>query len=316
MSLDEQKNLTRQTTTFSAQDHLLIWVEAFLVDRKAQNVTPGTIRYYRQKIKLFTDYCDSQVITRISQLTPDVLRRFLLRLDETGHNPGGIHSAYRSLRAFLLWYEAEAEPEGWKNPIRKVKAPKVPEEILEPVALETVRQMVENCPDVGFTGIRDRALLWCLLDTGVRAMECLALNLDDFDTTGAVIVRQGKGRKPRTVFLGKKARRAFRAYLKKRTDKNPAAWITRHGSRLRYAGLRAILAYRAKRAGVPSPTAHDFRRAFALAMLRNGVDLITLARLMGHSSLAVLTRYLRQIDADLREAHKRGGPADHMDEGR
>jgi len=44
----------------------------------------------------------------------------------------------------------------------------------------------------------------------------------------------------------------------------------------------------AKRAGIPPPSPHDFRRAFALNMLRQGCDIFVLQRLMGHSDLTVI----------------------------
>jgi hypothetical protein len=61
----------------------------------------------------------------VSHLTPTLLRQYLLWLFDTGHNPGGVHGFYRALRAFLRWWEDEYEPENWRNPIRKVKGPKV-----------------------------------------------------------------------------------------------------------------------------------------------------------------------------------------------
>jgi integrase len=82
--------------------------------------------------------------------------------------------------------------------------------------------------------------------------------------------------------------------------------------RTAYGGLCPILNQRAKAIGITYPTAHDFRRAFALAMLRNGVDLITLSRLMGHTTIKVLQRYLNQLPEDLQEAHRRGSPVDNM----
>ena len=93
----------------------------------------GTIHFYIVKLKSFCYFCDSQAITNIDQLTPDIIRQYLFYLEQTGHNPGGIHACYRTLRTFLYWWEAEYEPENWKNPIRKVKAPKVPTEPLQPV---------------------------------------------------------------------------------------------------------------------------------------------------------------------------------------
>ena len=96
----------------SVDDYLLNWLEAFLVDRKAGGVAEGTLRFYRQKIKLFADYCEGQSVKKISQITPSFLRQFLLYLEESSHNPGGRHAAFRTLRAFFLWYEDEVEPQG------------------------------------------------------------------------------------------------------------------------------------------------------------------------------------------------------------
>jgi integrase/recombinase XerD len=96
------------------------------------------------------------------------------------------------------------------------------------------------------------------------------------------------------------------------TTDHIALWITDdHGKRLAYGGLRALLERQAKFAGITAPSAHEFRRAFAISMLRNGVDLVTLSRLMGHTDLKALQRYLRQLPEDLQEAHQHAGPEDN-----
>lgn len=307
---------TQRTLSVSnVDDYLLNWLEAFLVDRKAEGVAEGTLRFYRQKIKLFSDYCDAMSVKQIGQITPSFLRQYLLYLEESGHNPGGRHAAFRTVRAFFLWYEDEVEPQGWSNPISKVKAPKVPMEPLEPISFETVAQMVKACPHNSFTGDRDAAILLCLLDTGARASEFLSVNLEDINQArGDILIRQGKGRKPRTVYIGKQSKRALRRYLNHRRDDSAALWVThpRFGSeRLGYDGLRGILTRRAQEAGVEEPALHDFRRAFALSMLRNGVDIFTLAKLMGHEGISVLQRYLKQTNLDTEEAHRRAGPVDN-----
>ena len=155
--------------TFLDDAHLESWIEAFLIDRKVQNVSEGTLSFYRKKLKVFAAYCETQVITNISDLTPTTLRQFLLYLEDTGHNPGGIHAFYRSIRAFLNWWEEEAEPEMWKNPIKKVKPPRVPDEPLDPVNISDISKLVETCEKDTFSGRRDRGILLCLLDTGTSA---------------------------------------------------------------------------------------------------------------------------------------------------
>jgi integrase/recombinase XerD len=297
--------------TFSQQDYLPILVESFLIDRKSQGLSPDTIELYTKKLQYFLKYCDRQALTQISQITSDFIRRYLLELSET-HNPGGVHACFRPLRTMLYWLEEEEiMPAGWKNPIRRVKAPKLPTDPIEPIQIEEIHQLLKTCQS-NYSGVRDKAMMLGLLDTGARAKEFLNINLEDVDlATGAVMIRQGKGRKPRMVFLGRKTIRAIRGYLRYRKDNSPALWISTQGERMTYSALRCFLRRRAEQIGLKSiPTPHDFRRAFALVMLRNGVDIFALQKLMGHSDLQILRRYLAQTDQDIHTAHMRGSPVD------
>jgi len=305
-------NLNTQLTRAVLDDYLLTWIDAFLIDHKARGTARTTIRFYSIQLGKFAAFCDTQAIKNISQITPGVLRDYLLHLEGQGNNPGGRHAAYRSIRAFLYWYDSEVEPEGWKNPIGKVKAPKVAVEPLEPVTFDTISQMMKVCGD-NFMGCRDKAIFLCLLDTGARAAEFLAINLEDVNQArGDILIRSGKGHKPRTVFIGKQSRRALRRYLSRRHDDSPALWVTRDGERLTYDGLRAVFSRRAKAANVKEPSAHSFRRAFALSMLRGGTDVFTLAKLMGHEGIGVLQRYLKQETSDTEAAHRSHGPVDNL----
>jgi len=62
---------------------------------------------------------------------------------------------------------------------------------------------------------------------------------------------------------------------------------------------------------VSIPAGNILLSLYALTMLRNGVNVITLSRLLGHSDLTVLRRYLAQTDDDLREAHAKASPVDN-----
>ncbi|MFC2064152.1 tyrosine-type recombinase/integrase [Chloroflexota bacterium] len=311
LKLDTRRTIEK---TF-VDDYLFSWMEAFLIDRKANGVAPGTLRFYRIKLLMFIRFCETQAINQISQITPRFIRQFLLYLEEAGHNPGGKHAVFRALRAFFLWYEEEIDQKEWSNPIRKVKAPRVPVEPIEPVSIKTISNMIKVCKKGTFTGDRDTTMFQFLLDTGVRANELLDINIEDVDQPrGEVLIRRGKGSKPRTVYFGKQTRRSLRKYLNHRNDNCHALWIKhpRFGpDRLSYDGLREILKRRASSAKVEKPTPHDFRRAFALSMLRNGTDVFTLAKLMGHSGITVLQRYLMQTNFDTEIAHRRVGPVDN-----
>lgn len=306
-------NLHEQTIIGFAQGgYLGISVESFLIDRQAAGLSRHTLKFYRQFINPFITHCDANSLRLIQDVSPEFLRRYVLGLSET-HNPGGVHAAYRTLRAFFRWLmNEEVMPPEWKNPMLKVKPPKVAIEPLEPISMEDVRTLIGTCKHGTFTGDRDRAIFLFLLDTGSRAQELCSAGVADIDLNrGSVVIRHGKGGKTRTVFLGRKTRRALRSYLRWLEDHSDALFVSKNQERLTYNGLRLLLDRRAKLAKLENkPTLHDFRRAFALNMLRNGVDIFALQRLMGHSDLQIMRRYLAQDDKDSQVAHMRGSPVD------
>ena len=288
-------------------------MQAYLIDCEARNLSPTTIVSYRGELRHLRDYLAEQGVTMIPEITPRILRSWLLKLAET-RSPGGVHVNYRVTKSFLRWVWAEIELEA-RNPIARVQAPKVPKKVLPPVNLGDLRAMLRTCDRSHFVGARDEAMFLSLLDTGCRASEFVALDIGDVDIgTGQVDVRHGKGAKSRVTFLGKRSRQAVKRYLRFRQeiDEHEPLWVTSQGTRFRYEGLRQALRRRAEMAEVDPPTLHSFRRGFALVSLRNGADVYSLQRLMGHADLTMLRRYLAQTDEDLQEAHRRSGPVDNL----
>ena len=297
------------------QDIISDQVREFLLDREARGLSPHTITWYDQQLGHLRAFLLGQGISSVEEVTPAILRAFLRDFAQS-HNPGGTHGAYRAAHAFFTWWSQEYET---PNPIARVAAPKVAERVLDPVNPDHLKAMLATCERRTLIGERDKALMLFMLDSGCRRAELLALNIRDVDLrTGTVMVLHGKGDKPRMAFVGPKTLKALVAYLRHRpeaADSDPL-WLDERGHRLSATALRAILVRRAKLAGVPAPTPHQFRRGFALAALRNGCDLISLQRLMGHSDLSVLRRYLAQTEADLSAAHRRASPVDALLDGR
>ncbi len=80
----------------------------------------------------------------MGDIDPTAIRSYLNELSNT-RNPGGCHAAYRAIKAFLRWHESEVEPENWKNPIKKVIAPKVHNEPLPGVSMDHVKRLLVTC---------------------------------------------------------------------------------------------------------------------------------------------------------------------------
>jgi integrase/recombinase XerD len=285
-------------------------VSNFLTERRARGLSPRTIGLYKDVLGRFCRWLDDVGVVKIEELTPDVIRQFLLYLEAQGHNPGGRHVYYRSIKAFLNWWEWENEGE-YRNPIKWVAPPKVLAEPLPGISLEDAKRMVDAC--LTDLADRDRAILLTLVDTGARRAELTALDMGDIDlASGEVMIRRGKGNKSRFVRLGEKCRKAVRRYLKGRKELTLSSplFATDEEDRLTFPGLRQIIRRRAVDAGVKVPGLHDFRRCCAIAMYRNGVDIYTISKYLGHAGIAITTRYIRLVDADVTEAHRRGSPVD------
>lgn len=158
---------------------------------------------------------------------------------------------------------------------------------------------------------RDAALLAILFGGGLRRAEAAALEASDYDAaTGALNVRQGKGRKPRTMHARGGARDALAAWLRVRGAEPGALFCPlRMGghvvvARMPEQAVYSIVRGRAEQAGVASISPHDFRRSFVTALLDAGADLAVVARMAGHASVVTTARYDRRgEDAEVRAAN-------------
>jgi len=288
------------------------WTQSFLTDCRVRGLSANTLTIYRNKLSAFLSFSKTQNVSRLDQVDTDLLRRFFLWLEETGHNPGGRHAYFRTLRTFFRWLEQEED--GFQSPLRKLKAPKLDITPIQGVEAEEVKKLLATCGN-SFAGRRDKALILLLFDTGLRIQEALDLTWPDVDLAGGtLLVKRGKGGKARVAFFGPETRRALRAYAKLRQDDLAEVWVDAHkGEKLTYWGVSSMLRRRAKQAGletVPSP--HDFRRGAALQMLRNGADVVSVSRLLGHSTLQVTTRYLAQAQSDLQAVHAAHSPVNGL----
>jgi integrase/recombinase XerD len=83
------------------------------------------------------------------------------------------------------------------------------------------------------------------------------------------------------------------------------------GGPLTPQGLYKIIRDLGKATGVKCGC-HDWRRTFAVNILKNGANLISVQRLMGHETLAITQGYLNIAQADIEQQHRRFSPVDNL----
>jgi site-specific recombinase XerD len=155
--------------------------------------------------------------------------------------------------------------------------------------------------DLGPIGRRDAALLAILYGTGLRRSEVVGLDMCDYDaTTGALIVRAGKGNKDRQLFAGNGAAQAMREWLAIRGSAPGPLFLPINKSgrliarRLSDKAIVHILRERAAEAAIKAFSPHDLRRSFISGLLSSGVDLVTVSAMAGHASVTTTAKYDRR----------------------
>ncbi|MBN2385552.1 MAG: tyrosine-type recombinase/integrase [Anaerolineales bacterium] len=316
-------------------------IPGFLQYRLAEGLSPNTVSGYERDLKFWLERLGDR---DVGQITPAQLLDVLNSLRNgyvprhiTGDNDRPlsdktVYNFYVSISAFFTWASREFEI---PNPMKKVPRPRVPEDPpVEPFKREDVEALIKACDYCTeadthdrrkfvmrrSTGRRDKAILLMLLDTGLRASELCALRVADVDQkTGRVRVRAGeegkaKGRKGRTVYAGKAARRfLWRSLADREEGEDPETplFIGKFGRPLTRDALRRVIAALGEKAGVKKAHPHRFRHTFAITYLRSGGDLFTLQRLLGHSTLEMVQHYANVAEIDIEQAHRRASPADN-----
>jgi len=242
--------------------------------------------------------------------TPDVVRQFLSYAgapNASGRwgNPQAQRSAYararhehRNLRAFCRWRE-EWLPQ---DPMARVVPPNHRYDQREPLRPDEAKRLLAGTR-MSANPARDETVCLLLLDTGMRASEPCQLavrNALSPDMSCDVI---GKRDKKRVVFWSDPTTKVLRKHLRTRgtADPNGALFVTRTVRPFTDANVHEVVSDAGQRGNVGRPVfPHLLRHSAALSLLRNGAGIFEVQRILGHSDLSVLRRYVLESRANLR----------------
>jgi integrase len=225
------------------------------------------------------------------------------RLSEI-YSPATANRTLSALRGVLkeAWRLGQMTAEDYQRAIdiQNIKGETVPAG--RELSTGEILALVNICKsDTTPAGVRDAAIIGLLYTCGLRRAELVALDVSDFDSdSGRLLVRSGKGRKQRTVYV---QGGALRALVDWRTASGQASGPLfvpiLKGNRITPRRMNAqsiydMLKKRAIESGVKDFSPHDMRRTFVGEMLERGVDIATVANIAGHASVDTTRRYDRR----------------------
>jgi site-specific recombinase XerD len=165
-------------------------------------------------------------------------------------------------------------------------------------------------------GARNHALVFTLLDCGLRASELCSLTLDDAHLDQGYLKVLGKGNKERLVPIGhacQEALQRWRDRFRPQFDIHSRRYLflDATGERLTINALELMVRRVAESAGLRGVHCHLFRHTFATNYLVKEVgDPLRLQQILGHTSLEMVRRYVAMASVQQSLIDRRASPVD------
>ena len=312
-----------QTTTREVE-----WINRYLDYECLRRVAGLTLRSYAQHLLHFIRWWESVHYT--DTVAEDALTESTL-LDyvrfQSAQEPAfsgttinqRVAVADRALRAVFPGAARQIAPElqvaywrrapmGLGRPLPAVSRLRVrePKRTIVPLSVDEVARFWSS-----FRTSRDLAIVGLMLLQGLRSQEVRDLNREDLLLPEAQIRVPGKGNKPRLLPLAPEAVQLLDHYLRLERPDAPTAPLfvslkgRARGARMSAAGLRSLFRYHRQTTGVKRANPHRFRHTFASDMVRAGVSLPALMRLMGHAHIQTTLIYVQVTPLEVYQQYAR-----------
>ena len=261
-----------------ASDDLL---DAYLNALSVSGRSEKTIKRYEYILGKMRD----AVRTPTRQITVYHLRHYLAGEKERGISDRTLEGIRQCFNAYFgwLWRERLIEFNPTAN-LGAIKYQKKEKDLYSDVDVERMK--------LGCKSQRDKALVCFLRATGCRISEVTQLDRGDVDFVSLECKVLGKGNKERIVFLDQVAAMNLKLYLDARKDDDPALFVGKRHNRITPHGVRQMLVKLGERTDVQHVHPHKFRRTTATNLIRRGMPIQEVAKILGHDKLDTTMQYV------------------------
>ena len=285
--------------------------EAFLSRCDALNLAEGTVTWYRQVLGSLIRWSASRGVRDLRAITAPILRDHLSSLRRRGQASETILRTFGAMRcAFKFW-----KREGLiaHNPMELVERPRRERYLIRPLSADQALSLIAMPDTTRTDGLRDRAMIMLMLDSGLRISEALWLEAGRIDWKNRTLTVMGKGRKERVVPFSAETGQALLEYAEARERgpiQAPQFLLGRTGKRFCRNKARKLVRRYGKKAGIEGVriSPHTLRHTFAVLYIRNGGDSFSLQEILGHSTLEMTRHYVNLARRDVAEQHRKFAP--------
>lgn len=314
--------------------------DEFMLYCRSTQLREKTMSSYEQTLHLFGRWCaDELKIYTVDKITENVIRKYIDDLQTRGKytfyvndlsknknypdrrrdyrkpvSVTTINNYIRNIRVFFNWLEREYIIR--KNPMKRIRQLKYNRQAKAFLSDEDLKKLLSKFDKSYFTEHRDYVMIMLMLDSGMRLGECSTLLVTDLELARKRInlrAEETKGRKDRTVYFSPKTESVLRRWLQfkdRYVESDYLFPVKEHGGAISVGNFETNFKRYINRAGLDEDYCpHCLRNNFAKRCLMNGMDIFTLSKILGHSSVEVTEQaYLDLTDDDISKQYHRASP--------
>lgn len=281
----------KETSLQNRADDLCRELQDFVIAKKVEGMSDGTIKLYYRSISHFLFYANKPV----EDVTTGDILAFLHSYQATRKVKDiTLDNTRIHISAFYNWLVNSDYID--KNPCKKIKPIKHEKNTRHPLTAVQMEKLRNSC-----TNLRDKAIIEFLYATACRVGELVIIKKSDVDFDRKEVHLFGKGKKHRLSYLNARAVVALQAYLTSREDDSDYLFVglRRPHEQLSTRSVELLLKKYGQKAGIDAKcTPHVIRHTTATDAINKGMPVEQLQKLLGHEQIETSLHYAK-VSSDI-----------------
>lgn len=314
-----RKGLQRRYKRESAVNNPLTMTEMFeeyMLVKKGEGLAKRTISEHYTNYGYLIDFLQGELTAE--EMTTEVFVEWITHMiEEKDYAPGTVNIRVRTVRSFLRY--AYEEKDWIDEPIhRRFKPIKAPMDVVESLTTDEFRGLIGAMDDNTYTGFRTKVATFVLLDTMIRVCELVDIKRQNVDFKTMSIRLEAvdtKSRVGRNVPISNRTAKLLSEYMRETEEfGSDYVFLTYEGESISESTIRDNLRVAGQIAKIKNKrvSPHTLRHTGALFYILNGGDPFSLQRILGHSHMNMVRRYVQMTNMDVQNQHSAFSPLNYV----
>lgn len=270
-------------------------------------LSPATIKQRQWCLGCFVDYVGDDTLCK--NITTSIAEGYVFSLHEKYDNVSSIRVQVKAVKAFVNF----CIDRGYMSSI-KIPIPNPVETIKDTYSNDDLKRLLIKPTRNSFNQWKSWAISNFLLGTGCRVRTAINIKIKDLDFENQLIsFTQTKNKKPQIVPMSSKLQSSLIEYLSLWDHTEDDYLFPNHVGQQMTADAfkRNVQRYNNGR-GVMITSSHAYRHTFAKRWILNGGDVFRLQKILGHSTMDMVRKYVNMYGSDLQNDFDTFNPLDNM----